>query len=114
DRDEWLVAKGTGIVNGAGDNLFAGSASTKNRNGGHPVGALAADGQGLFHLGGAADDTAESLLGLHLLAQQTVLRLELQVGGHTLQQKLQFVEAERLSHIVIGAILHGLHRRLYS
>ncbi len=36
------------------------------------------------------------------------------MAGHPLQQQLQFVDAERFGHVVIGAILHGLHRRLHG
>ena len=114
DRDERLVAEGTGIVNGARHHLFAGAALAQNQHRVHAVGGLGDDAIELFHFRGAADDAAESLFGLHLLAQQTVLRLQLQVAGHALQQQLQFVETEGLGHVVIGAILHGLHGRLHG
>jgi hypothetical protein len=113
-RDERLVAEGTGVVNGSCNHLLAGAAFPEDQHRVNAVGGLGDDAIELFHFGGATDDAAESLFGLHFLAQQAVFRLQLQVAGNTLQQHLKFVGAERFCHIVVRAIFHGLHRGLHS
>ena len=77
------------------------------------VGGLGDNAIELFHLRGAANDAAEALLRLDLLAQKAIFGLQLQVAGHAFQQHLQLVEAEGFGDIVVGAILHGLHRGLH-
>jgi hypothetical protein len=76
------------------------------------VGGFGDDAIELLHLGRATDDAAKSPLGLYFLAEQAVFGLQLQVAHHALQQHFEFDDAERLGHIVVGAIPHGLHRRL--
>jgi len=45
--------------------------------------------------------------------QHAVLRLQSQMIRHPLQQQTQFFHAERLGDVIVGAILHRLHRRLH-
>src|SRR5437870_1845333 len=55
---------------------------------------------------------SEALLGLDLLPQCPVFRLQFQVTGHAIQQHLQFIDIERLRNIVVSAIFHRLYGRL--
>jgi len=68
----------------------------------------------LVHLRRTADDAAESLLRLDLFAQHAVFRLELQMVADSLQQQLEFFQAEGLGDEVECAGFHCLHRRLHS
>src|SRR6476660_8432765 len=66
----------------------------------------------LLHLRRPAYDAAETQFRFDLLPQGAVFGFQFQVVGHTLQQQPQFLHAEGLGHVVIGAILHGLDRGL--
>ena len=66
----------------------------------------------LFHLGCATDDIAEPLTRFDSLAQHAVFSFQPQVPGHTFQQQPEFFHAERLRDVIVGPVLHRLHRRL--
>ena len=65
---ERLVAEGTGIVDGACDHLFAGTALAQDQHRVDAVGGLGDDAIELLHFRSTADDAAESLFGFHFLA----------------------------------------------
>src|SRR5579863_3417394 len=111
-RNERLVAEWSRVVNGARYHFLARPALAQYQHRMHAVGGLGDDAVELLHLRRPSNDAAEPLFRFHLLAQNAVLGLELQVAAHALQQQLEFVQAEGLGHIVVGAMLHGLHRRL--
>ena len=75
---------------------------------------LGDDAVELLHLRRAADDGAEAFLALHLLAQDAVLAGELQVAEHAVQDQAQLFQVEGLGDVVVGALLHRLHRRLHA
>jgi len=66
----------------------------------------------LLHLRRATDDGSEALLALHLLAQDAILAGKLQVPQNPVQDQPQLFEIEGLGDVVVGALLHRLHRRL--
>jgi hypothetical protein len=48
-----------------------------------------------------------------IFSEKPVLRFQLQMADHAVQQQLQLIQAERLGHIIVRAILHRLNRRLH-
>src|SRR5579864_9702002 len=65
-----------------------------------------------IHLRRPPDDFAKTLSGLDRLSESAIFDLVLEVGPYSFQQELQFSQAEGLGHVLVGAILHRLHRRI--
>ena len=113
DGNEWFVAKRAGGVNGLGDHFFPGAALAQNQHGMRALSCLGDDPVKLLHLGRVPDDVGEPLARPDSLAAQPTLGLEPQMSADPFEQQTQFFHAERLGDVVVGAILHGLHRRLH-
>ncbi len=113
-RNKRLVAVRPGVVNRARHQLLAGAALAQDQHRMRAVRRLGDDAVKLLHLRRAADDRAEAFLGLDLLAQDAVFAGELQMPDHALQQQPKLFQVERLGDIVVGAVLHRLHRRLHG
>jgi hypothetical protein len=76
-RNKGLVAVRPGVVNRARHQLLAGAALAQNQHRVRAVRRLGDDAIKLLHLRRAANDRAEALLGLDLLAQDAVFAGEL-------------------------------------
>jgi hypothetical protein len=100
-------------MNRARHHFLSGAAFSENQHGMGAVRGFGDDAVELLHLGSAADEAAVALLGLQFLAQNAVFGLQLEVVGDALQQQLEFVNAEGFGDVFVGAVLHGLHRRLH-
>ena len=112
--NEWLVAVGTGEMDGARNDLFAGAALAEDQYGMVALGRLGDDPVEPFHLRRATDNPAEALFRFDLLPQNAVLTLQFQVAGDPFKKQLQFFYAEGLGHVVVGASFHRLHRRVHG
>jgi hypothetical protein len=111
--DERLVVERSGVMNGARHHFLAGSAFAEDQDGVRTVGGFGNDAIEFLHLRSAAYDAAVTLLRFELLAQHSVFTFELEVIGDALEQELEFIDAEGFGHVLVGAILHGLHGRLH-
>ena len=100
-------------MNGACDHFLARAALAQNQHWMHTVGRFGDDAIKPFHFRRTADDPSISLLRFHFLAQNAVLGFQFQVASHALQQQLEFINAERLGHIVVGSVFHRLYRGLH-
>ena len=73
-------------MNGARHHFLAGSAFAEDQHRMRALCRLSDNAVELFHLRGAADNTAKSLLGLDLFPQHPVFGFELQMRRDPLQQ----------------------------
>jgi hypothetical protein len=67
----------------------------------------------LLHLGRAADDLAELVFLLELLAQVSRLRHRRVVRKRPLHAQLELIHLEGLLQVIERPMLHRIHRRLY-
>src|SRR5208283_5740412 len=96
------------VVDGFGDEVFAGAAFTLNQDGGGFAGSDFADKvHELGHLGGDADHAVISGYAADFAAQG--LNLGAQTGGFecVLDGDVELVEIDRLADEVVGAQLEG-------
>src|SRR5216684_6494506 len=99
-------------MDGTGHHLLAGAALAENQHWVSTLGCLTNDAVELIHLRCAPNDIAETFIGLDPLTQSAIFDLELEMGFYSFQQVLQFSQAERLGHVVVGAILHRQYCRI--
>ena len=101
-------------MNGARHQLFAGATFAGDKHRMRAAGRFANEAIQLLHLRRTADDVAKALFGFDLLPQHAILGCQFYVTRYPLQQEPKFIEIKGLGHVVIGAITHGLHRRLHG
>ena len=114
ESHEGLVPARRVLVNRPGNQLFAGAALPHNQDSSLELRHLLDERVDSPHLLTTAHDLAEHLLLLQLLLEgidspaQGLPLLQLTDG------KQDFVRLERLGNVVVGPLLHGLHRGVHG
>ena len=99
-------------MNGPRHHLLTGSAFAQDQYGVGALCRLGDDPVELLHFRRSPYNAAETLLRLDLLPEHAVFGFEFQMRRNPLQQQPEFLHTERLSDVIVSAILHGLHRGL--
>src|SRR5437773_11737358 len=99
-------------MNGPRHHLLTGSAFAQDQYGVGALCRLGDDPVELLHFRRSPYNAAETLLSLDLLPEHAVFGFELQMRRNPLQQQPEFRHTERLSDVIVSAILHGLLRGL--
>ena len=102
----------TELMDGLGDELLAGPrlAGDQHRRAGRR--RLLDDMVDLPHLAAVADHRPERAVLAQLTAQRLDLAQRLLPLDNLVEQDLQPLDVDRLGQVVVGALLHGLDRRL--
>ena len=109
DRDERRELAAAVEMQRAGDEFLARAAFAKDEDGAVRIGdALDHFADGL-HLGRRADELAELIFLLELLAEIKIFGNRFVVGKGALDAQVEFVELEGFFQVIVGAIFHGVH-----
>src|SRR5579872_149765 len=100
-------------MNRASHEFFACTAFTKDQHGILMLADLLDQLIHALHLGGDADQLAVTRSSSKLFAENAILLIELLLPDQPLDLAAQFVDMERLRHIVRGTQTRGFDRRLY-
>ena len=96
-------------MQGAGHQLFAGSALAGNQDRGARVFEAGDEAQDVLNAGGIADDAVDGSLGFGAFAEIEIFFDEADLVGHAAQEEAQFVERSKgLGNVIVGAEFHGL------
>ncbi len=112
DGDEWTGGAAARGVDRAGQGGLARAGLAHQQHRGRRVRDARGDVEDLAHRGAGGHQAPEADLGLERLAQRAGLATDAGVVEGASEEQRQLVEAERLGHVLVGALADRIHRGL--